>query len=324
MSTSTQDSDELRVKRPPAFAALRRFARRTAEIRSVRRTYRVIAISAGRLYADDGWAMASHLALSGLMALFPFLIFVAALAGFIGEKGLADQVADLLFQTWPPEVAAPLAEEVHNVLTQRSGGVLTISIVVTIYLASNGVEAVRAALSRAYGGEQRHSFIVLRLQSVGFVIIGALACIALALLGVFGPLLWSLLERWAPGLQEFRSSFDIFRYVTVGALLTVALTAAHLWLPGERPYKIRLWPGIFTTLILWFVATVALAEYLSRFANYASTYAGLASVVTVIFYLYVMSLILILGAEINAAIARTSPRHQERLEAARAAATRKG
>lgn len=317
MSTSTQNPDE---SRSPALRFLTqpwkrlwagpagRAARRVLAIRGVRRAYRSIGMALGRLYADDGWAMASHLALSALMALFPFLIFVAALAGFIGQKDLADGVADLLFQTVPPEVARPIADEVHRVVDQSGTGVLTISIVVTIYLASNGVEAVRAALSRAYGGEQVHSFLVLRLQSVFFVVIGAVVLLVLALLGVLGPLIWSLLERWFPLLEDSRRSFELLRYVIVGSVLTLALIAAHLWLPGKHSRQIRLWPGIGATLILWLIATAALATYLSRFANYVSTYAGLAGVVTVIFYLYVMSLILIFGAELNAAVARTSPR----------------
>ena len=94
---------------------------------------------------DDGWAMSSHVALSALMAVFPFLIFVGTLAAFIGDAGLADRVADLIFNAWPPEVAKPIAAQVHLVLSVHRGGLLTISILITVYLASNGVEAVRTA-----------------------------------------------------------------------------------------------------------------------------------------------------------------------------------
>jgi membrane protein len=308
MTTQTDPDNVAEPRWKVLLLSVRRLWRQVYAIPGVRRTYDTLAIALGRLYQDDGWAMASHLALSALMALFPFLIFVAAVAGFIGQQGLADQVASLLFQAMPPEVAGPLANEVHNVLTRPHGSVITISVVVTIYLASNGVEAVRAALTRAYGtGPHARSFLFLRLQSIGFVIIGALACLALALLGVLGPLIWRLLQNWLPALEEFRSRFDVLRYGIVSVLLTAALTAAHLWLPARRKRGLRLWPGILATLFLWWIATAALATYLSTFANYVSTYAGLASVVTAIFYLYVMSLILIFGAEINAAIYKTSP-----------------
>jgi membrane protein len=315
---STQSERDSADRGLPAIVGLaRRAIRPVMEIRAIRRTYDVLVTALGRMYQDDGWAMASHLALSALMALFPFLIFVAAVAGLIGQQQLADQAASLLFEAWPAEVAGPIANEVHNVLTRSHGSIITISVVVTIYLASNGVEAVRAALTRAYGtGPYTRSFIFLRLQSIGFVIIGALACLALALLGVLGPLIWELVQRSEfvqrvfPSIADYRGSFEILRYGVTGILLGTALTAAHLWLPSKRRKGLRLWPGILATLVLWWIATAALATYLSTFANYVSTYAGLAGVVTVIFYLYVMALILILGAEVNAALFKTSPRRR--------------
>ena len=73
--------------------------------------------------ADDGWAIASHISLSTLMSLFPFLIFVTALTGFLfGTEELADQVAALLLEAWPKEVAGPIASQITNVLTTAHGG----------------------------------------------------------------------------------------------------------------------------------------------------------------------------------------------------------
>src|SRR5260370_34073118 len=96
-----------------------------------------------RFLADDGWAIASYIALSTLMALFPFLILVTALAAFLGSKNLADEVASLLLDTWPKEVAEPIAREVHRVLTTTRGEVLTASALFSVYFASSGVESLR-------------------------------------------------------------------------------------------------------------------------------------------------------------------------------------
>lgn len=310
---TTKHPDMSDMKRSSWAVAARRLLNRLYQIPGMRRTIRVVAISAGRLYQDDGWAMASHLTLSALMALFPFLIFAAAIAGFFGAEDLADQAATALFDVLPEDVAGSISSEVHKILRGPNAGVLTVSIVVMFYLASNGVEAIRAALTRAYGQSPSRGFWFLRLQSAGFVIIGAFALLALALLGVFGPLLWNLLQRWFPNLVEFNDSFQLYRYLIVGSLLTAALTACHLWLPGRGNWRhLRIWPGIAATLLLWWIATTAFAMYLETFANYVSTYAGLASIVTALFYLYIMSLILIFGAELNAAIARTSPRAVQR------------
>src|SRR5712675_2124277 len=104
---------------------------------------------------DDGWAIASHIALAALMALFPFVIFVTSLAAsFLGSKELADEVARLLLETWPNEVADPLAREIHSVLTKTRGDILTAGAVLSVCFASSGIESLRIGLQprlRRYG-----------------------------------------------------------------------------------------------------------------------------------------------------------------------------
>ncbi|MEO8667821.1 MAG: YihY/virulence factor BrkB family protein [Bauldia sp.] len=253
---------------------------------------------------DDGWAMASHVSLSVLMALFPFLIFVATLAGFIGNKDLADRVADILFATWPKDVAEPIAAQVHDVLTTPRGGLLAVSIVVTVYLASNGVEAVRTALNRAYRATETRWFYWRRLQSVFFVIIGAVASLALAFLSLLGPLMVSRLSGVVPALAPLLDILSPARLGATGFVLVVVLTASHLLLPASRPGAWALWPGILLTLVLWVLSAAIFGYYIERFSNYVATYAGLAGVVAALFFLYIVSVLMLFGAEFNAAIQR--------------------
>ena len=86
-------------------------------MRQIRYLYTIGTDALYTFLADDGWAIASHIALSALMALFPFLIVLTALAGFFGSKELADQAADLMLQIWPDQVANTLSREIHDVLT---------------------------------------------------------------------------------------------------------------------------------------------------------------------------------------------------------------
>jgi membrane protein len=264
----------------------------------------VLGDALGHLNDDDGWAMASHVALSALMAVFPFLIFVAAIAGFIGEADLASRVAALLFDTWPKDVAEPIASDVQSVLSHPPSGLLTVSVAITIYLASNGVEAVRTALNRAYRVRETRSFLFLRTQSLLFVVAGAVASLVFAFLGVLGPIIFDWIARYVPEIIPFQTTFLFVRLLVTGLLLAVVLVSAHLWLPAGRPPGPSLWPGIVITLTLWLVAAFVFGYYLQRFANYAAYYAGLASVVTAIFFMYLVALIMIFGAEFNAALAR--------------------
>src|SRR5688500_18670044 len=84
---------------------------------TLRLCYRISIDAYYKFLADDGWAIASHIALSALMSLFPFLILVTALAALLfGSTQLADEVAGILLQMWPTEVASPIADEIRRVL----------------------------------------------------------------------------------------------------------------------------------------------------------------------------------------------------------------
>ena len=98
----------------------------------VRHNFRILLDAFYRFNRDDGWAIASHIALSILMSVFPFLIVVTAIAGSIGSVNLANEVARLLLEAWPDEVAGPLATEIHHALTTPHGGLVTISAMVKL------------------------------------------------------------------------------------------------------------------------------------------------------------------------------------------------
>src|SRR6202171_1201578 len=183
--------------------------------------------------ADDGWAIASHIALSTLMSLFPFLIVLTSLSGFFGSKELADQAVGLMLQVWPKQVADSLSGEIHDVLTTSRGDILTIGAVLAVYFASNGVEALRVALNRAYAVAEPRRWYWLRLESIGYTLIAAFASLAMAFMIVLGPLIVEAARRHIPLVVESNENFlTTVRYsITITALI-VALFILHAWLPA--------------------------------------------------------------------------------------------
>jgi membrane protein len=254
-----------------------------------------------RFDLSDGWAIASHIALTALMTLFPFLIFLTAVASLFDLNDLANTVVELIFDSWPESVAGPIAREVHSVLTVPRGDFVTLGILLSIYLASNGVEALRVGLNRAYDQVEKRSFLWLRLQSIGFVITGTLALLTLALLVVFGPIAWNAFVAEFPLAAEFQQTVVLLRYVITVLILSGALLTAHLWLPAGRRRIREVVPGVAFTIIAWLACAIGFSTYLSNFANYASTYAGLAGVMTALFFLYLIACIMLFGASLNQA-----------------------
>ena len=275
-------------------------------MKSLRTLFRVFIDAINRFLADDGWAIASHIALSALMALFPFLIVVTSLAAsFLGSKELADEVARLLLETWPQEVAAPIAGEIHNVLTTTRGDVLTIGVALAVYFASSGIESLRIGLNRAYGVLETRNLLLLRLESIIYVLFGAVGLLALAFLIVLGPLLFSTARRYLPWLEPLEWNFILARYTVASIVLVAALVIAHKWLPAGRRSFIEILPGIFTTLTLWLVTGMLFGRYLTEYAyTYVSYYAGLASVMVALVFLYLTASIFVYGGELNSAICR--------------------
>jgi membrane protein len=275
----------------------------------MRRAFNIALDAYWHFLADDGWAIASHIALSALMAMFPFFIVLTSLAGLIfGSADLADVVAKLMLATWPEEVAQPIAREIHNVLATTHTGALTFGAVLSVYFASSGVESLRIGLNRAYNGVETRHWFLLRLESIGYVLVAAVGSLALGFLVVLGPLLFRTALRYAPWLEPLEGKFTFFRFAVAGVVLAIALLVAHKWLPAGRRRVLEILPGILATLALWIATGIAFGRYLAEYSfTYVNTYAGLASAMVALVFLYWTASIFVYGGELNSAIFQPRP-----------------
>ncbi len=192
---------------------------------------------------DDGWAMASHVALSALLAVFPFLIFGTALASFLGADQFSETAIHIIFDTWPEAIAKPLAEQVVQVLTIQRGGLLTISVLAAAYFASNGVEALRVSLNRAYRVTETRPWYITRLISLGFVLAAVVIFAALSVLLVAVPVALAYAETWFPWMKNLLSTVANWRVIGTLVVLAVALIVSHLGLPAGRRRMLDILPG---------------------------------------------------------------------------------
>ena len=273
-------------------------------LRNIVTVKRVLYDALGHFNNDDGWAMSSHLAITALMALFPFLIFATTLASFLGAQAFADTAVHIVFDTWPEQIAKPIAREVLNVLTVQRTDLLTYGVVLAAYFASNGIEALRTSLNRAYRVTETRGFFYRRAQSLVFVLIATAGILVISVLLVFAPILARLAETHIEWIKPYMGTITVWRFVVASAVIVGGLFAVHFWLPAGKRRFVSLVPGILFTLIGWLVGSTVFASYIDHFSSYVTTYAGLASIMIAVVFLYIVSAIFILGGELNASISR--------------------
>lgn len=270
----------------------------------MRRISTMAWLSFQRFTRHDAWAIASHIALSLLMALFPFLIVLTALASLIGQTVLAGEAVDIVLDGWPKEVAQPIAREIHAILTGGHSGVITFGVVFALYFSSGGVESLRVGLNRAYDVREKRPWWLTRLESIGYVVGGAVLMLAIAFLVVLGPTVWEFimvnLTRYFPSLAELPQWDAGPRLAAATVIVVLALFFIHMLVPAERRGIWDVLPGIVVTLALWLCAGLAFGWYLELFPGaYSSTYGGLATAMMVLVFLYTLAAIFLFGGEIN-------------------------
>ncbi|MFM2278424.1 MAG: hypothetical protein RLZZ444_655, partial [Pseudomonadota bacterium] len=168
---------------------------------------------------------------------------------------------------------------------------------------------LRISLNRAYRVYEPRRWYITRLISLGYVIGAVMSLVALSTFLVFVPLAIKDVGQWMPWLTPVVSMLDNWSSWGAIATIVIALFITHLYLPAGRRRFLDVFPGIFLTLVAWVAGAKIFTYYLAEFANYTATYAGLASIMIALVFLYMIGVIFMLGAEINAALLKYRVRY---------------
>ncbi|MCT4657064.1 MAG: YihY/virulence factor BrkB family protein [Cohaesibacter sp.] len=253
-----------------------------------------------RFLDNHGIALASNIAFSLLLSLFPFLLLMTGGTILAGGDQLGPVVQHALSIVLPDAIADILQPEVDAVVLERSTSLLSVSALIFLITLTGAVESLREGLNRAYGYYERRSIWSRRAGGLVAVLGAGLVLVAVSAGLFFAPVAWSLALPHLPWLEDFKATFDVIRLGIALPILTLFLVASHRWLPMRLIAWGDLWPGVLVTLVLWYLAGESYSYYLSHFASYARVYAGLAGVVTTLIFLHIISSIFLIGAEVNA------------------------
>lgn len=253
---------------------------------------------------DDLLGMAGEVAYNLLLALFPALIFIAALAGFVGQavgvQDLFDRILANLAQVLPPSALETITTPLAQILSTQSGGLLSIGILGTIWAASSATATMMKAFNRAYGVKETRPFWLYRLLiAVGLTLLLAVLLLGAVLLFIFGE----QLGRWVAGFigagEQFVTIWTILRWPIIVVALLLGLALLYWLGPNVRQSFRWISPGSLAATLLWLLFTFLFQLYIANFNNYDNTYGTIAGIIILLLWLNYSAFVFLVGAELN-------------------------
>ncbi|MBW4082590.1 YihY/virulence factor BrkB family protein [Paenibacillus sp. S150] len=271
--------------------------------------------AAGRLFSfskqlfqkiklDDVQGISAQLTYYLILSLFPFLIFIMTLIGY-AHISVEDKIRDLE-QIMPAEAISIIEEILKDVSDGRSQALLSFGMLATLWAASKGINAIIKGLNRAYDIEENRVFWKIRgiaflaTLFIGFVV---LLSILLLVLGTWLKTQVFLLVDLPYGFQKI---WDLLQYAIPLFVLFIVFTLLYWIAPSRRLTLKEVMPGAMFATIGWIITSVLFSVYVNQFSNFTETYGSLGGVTVLLIWLYISSIIILAGGEINAILMKRS------------------
>ena len=254
-----------------------------------------------RLYSkvleDDLLALSNELAYKILLSFFPFLVFLVSLLGFLNLED-SPFVAQM-FEILPKDIGLVVENFVAELQAQPSGGLLSVSLLVSVYSASNGFRAVIRGVNKAHGYKDERSWTKKTALCAGLMLIFTISIILMLTLWIFSDSIIALLQQFFP----FNASIAV--RLTSAVISVLVLLAATAWmyrlacvLPHHNAGRIL--PGACTTVVLWSISSEVFGVFINRYSNISVIYGSIAGIFILIIWLNLISFFLLLGNTVNA------------------------
>jgi membrane protein len=265
----------------------------------------------------DVSGLAAEIAYRFLFAVFPFGLFVAALSGVAaGVLRIDDPSGKIiagLGDNLPPSIAEAIQPELERLFASASNTVLWFGALAALWAATGGTNALVKGIHRAYGVPEQRPFLLRYAVAVGLTLLAAAGVIASFVTIVGGALITQeLAEQFGLQAQAF-TVLQLLRWPAVFVALTLAVAILYRYAPSiVIPWRwILIGAAAFT--LGWLAATVALGWYAGNVADYGATYGSLGAVIVLMLWFYITSALLLVGAELTAALARERAPDQIRM-----------
>lgn len=261
----------------------------------------VLKQSVTDFFADDMTTYAAALAYQVFFSLFPFIIFLVALLGFLDVPYFFDWLRQQAETLLPAQALEPV-NQVITQIQQPQGGVLSFGILLALWSASGGVRATMNALNVAYDVEEsRPAWKRYPLSLIYTILIAAMLILAAGLL-IIGPEVMQWLAQQVGLQQIFVLVWSWIRWPLALLLLILSVAMTYYLAPDvEQDFRF-ITPGSTLAVLVWIAVSLAFGYYVRNFADYSATYGSIGAIIVLLLYFFITSAVLLFGAEVNAAI----------------------
>jgi membrane protein len=262
---------------------------------------------------NDGFIHAGNLAYMVLIALFPFFITGAAIFSALGEASQRAAAINAVLLALPPVVAESLGPVARSVIEARTGWLLWAGGFIGLWTVGSLVETIRDILRRAYGTRWEHAFWRYRLASTGMIIAAVILLLASIAVQVVIGAAQEAITLWMPQFAELIAGLALSRFIpAVGLFGSLYLLFLSLTPGAYRSRQYPKWPGAALVTVWWLLVTSVLPTVLRHLFTYDLTYGSLAGVMIALFFFWLVGIGMVVGAELNAALAE-SPEERDML-----------
>ncbi|MBK5241024.1 YihY/virulence factor BrkB family protein [Clostridium sp.] len=254
-----------------------------------------------RAIDDDITALAAQVTYYLLLSFFPFLLLLLSMLGYSDLK--SDDVLVYLSQIMPQSSFDLIYTTVIDVFDSKTVNLLSISLIGLVWSGSSGFRAIIKGLNKAYDEKETRAYWRTLLISISFMIGLALVIIAAVALVVFGQTLGGVFVDKFNVSSNFILNWDIIRYLVTLCGMVFIFAALYHFTPCRRLTWKEVMPGATFSTLGWLISSLGFAYYVNNFNNYSSVYGGIGAVIVLMLWLYITSIIILLGGEINALLA---------------------
>jgi membrane protein len=252
-----------------------------------------------------------------VFALFPFLTFLVALTAYLPLQGAMQELLARLNELMPGEAMAIVQDQLQKLLTVQRPRLLTVSLLLAVWSASRGVDAIRTALNLAYDVKESRPFWKTQTMALGITVIGAVVVLVSIALIVLGGKAGEWLASQLGIQQVYAMVWAVLRWPITMFLIMFVAASLYYFLPDVEQEWRFITPGSVAGTVLWLVATWGFTQYVEHFGKYDVMYGSIGGMIVLLTWLYLTGLIFILGGEINAILEHAA--HEGKAPGARAA-----